>query len=70
MLAEIICSTFEPDTLLKMANMKLPTEQELFMMQQQQMLAMQAQQAAQAQMLPPQGMPPAMPPQAPMGPAI
>ena len=70
MLAEIICTTFEPDTLLKMANMKLPTEQELFMMRQQQMLAMQAQQAAQAQMLPPQGMPPAMPPQAPMGPAI
>ena len=55
MLGEIICSTFEPDTLLKMANMKIPTEQELMIAQQQQMLAMQAQQAQM--MPPPQAMP-------------
>ena len=77
MLGELICSTFEPDTLLKMANMKIPTEQELFLAQQQQMLKMQAQ---QAQMMAPPGMPPQaqmpppaqpMPPEAmPQAPAI
>ena len=65
MLGEIICTTFEPATLLKMANMTIPTEQELMMAQQQQMLAMQAQ---QAQLMPPPGAMP--PPQAPQGPAI
>ena len=55
--AEIIADKFQPETLLKMANMSLPTEAELqqqALLQQQQALMAQAQQAQQQ---PPQGQP-------------
>lgn len=58
MVAQIVCDQFQPETLLKMTNMKLPTQAEVdqqMMMQQQQMLMAQAQQAQQAQQQPPQG---------------
>jgi len=58
MLAEIICEQFQPDTLMKMTNMALPSEAELqqqALMQQQQALMQQAQQAHMQQMqAPPQ----------------
>lgn len=46
LLAQIICSQFQPETLMKMTNITLPTEQEL---QQQQMMAQQQALIAQAQ---------------------
>ena len=60
MLAEIICTQFQPETLLKMTNMSLPTEAELQqqqMMAQQQALMAQAQQARMQQMQAPQPQP-------------
>lgn len=58
MLAQIICDQFQPDTLLKMTNMQLPTDQEVATMQAQQaLMAQQAQMQQQAQLAPPQGMP-------------
>lgn len=60
MLAEIICTQFQPDTLLKMTNMQLPTEAEIQqqqMMAQQQALMQQAQQARMQQMQQPQQIP-------------
>ena len=53
MLAEIICNQFQPDTLLKMTNMELPSEAELqqqALIAQQQQLMQQAQQARMQQM--------------------
>jgi len=60
LVAEIISTQFQPETLLKMANMQLPTRAELAMQQLQQQLAMQAQQQAAMQqqaMQPPPGPP-------------
>ena len=57
MVAQIICVQFQPETLLKMTNMTLPTEAELqqqMMMQQQQALMQQAQQRQISQQQPPQ----------------
>jgi hypothetical protein len=62
MLAQIICDQFQPETLLKMTNMDLPTEQQVAaMMAQQQLMAQQA--AMQQAQQPPQ----IAPPQAPQG---
>ena len=68
MVGEIIAQQFQPETLLKMANMKLPTQQDVMMAQQQQ--ALQYQQAVQQARMqaPQQPMQPGMPPQAPQVP--
>ena len=57
--AEIICNHFQPDTIMAMANMPLPSEAEV--LQQQQLAALEQQrqmalQAQQAQMQQPQSM--------------
>lgn len=60
MLAEIICEQFQPETLLKMTNMQLPTEAELMqqaLLAQQQAIMAQRMAAMQAVQQPPQGMP-------------
>lgn len=74
MAGEIIATHFQPNTIMQMANMPLPTRQDVEMAQQQ--AAIQAQQAAQqqaqqqqammaqqAQQMPPQGAQPPMGPQ-------
>lgn len=53
MVAQVVCDQFQPETLLKMTNMKLPTRAQVeqqMMMAQQQALMMQAAQAQQAQL--------------------
>jgi hypothetical protein len=75
--AEIVSSTFQPETLLQMCNMKLPTQQDVMMAQQQQALQFQQvqgqyQQQAQAaamqgQQAPP---PPQPPPPVNLGPTV
>ena len=60
LMAQIICDNFQPETLLKMTNMSLPSEAELqqqALMQQQQALMQQAQQARMQQMQAPQPQP-------------
>lgn len=73
MVGEIIASQFQPETLLKMTNMKLPTQQDVMQAQQQQALQyqQQVQQAQmQAQQQPMQPQDPSQPPQAPQQPQI
>lgn len=61
MLAEIVCDLFQPETMLKMANMKMPTEaelqQQMLIAQQQAMMAQRMAAMQQAQQLPPPGAP-------------
>jgi hypothetical protein len=64
LVAEVICDKFQPETLLAMTNMKLPTDQEV--QQQQALQALQAQLAAQQ--APPSPSPVAAPQGGPPGP--
>lgn len=54
--AEIMADKFQPETLMAMSNMTLPSDEDVAMMQmQQQMMAMQAQPALGGPMMPPAG---------------
>ena len=67
-IGEILASQFNQDTLLKMANMKLPTQAELDAQALQQQIATMQAAAQQAAMMGHNGGPPmGLPPQQPMG---
>ena len=58
MAGEIVCNTFQPDTMLAMANMKLPTQADVQQANMQQALQSQMQQRQAAQQAMQQGQPP------------
>lgn len=58
LVGEVVCNHFQPETIMSMANMPLPTDQALMQMQLEQMLQQRllAQRAAMAALPPPGGM--------------